>query len=107
MKTQDLKERLEYCQELTSLLQYADERISMRKGFWQQWSEVGSRERMRKVERDIEITERAKQRISDRLSKSLLMLYKDLASLETIYNDCKDTVNSIEGYWYERTTTML
>lgn len=107
MKTEQLNERLDVIKEISYWLDVADERIEMRRGFWEQWSELGSRDKMKKVDHDIEITERAKVRLRQRISRLLFEAYRSLESVDVIYNDCKNTVNEIEGYWYERTTTML
>lgn len=100
MKMQDLRERLEICQELTKLIDYANERIESRNQFAQQWDAVMSFDKLAKVRRDNDTTERAIGRIRQRLSRILMGMYADLTPMDEIYDECNDKVKSIEHQGY-------
>jgi hypothetical protein len=98
MKTKDLKERLEICQDLTSILHTADVRIKSYNEYLE-GKNISPRE-YASTRKQIESAERAKDRIRQRLSKLLMGMYADLTPMDEIYTECNDKVKSIEYHGY-------
>jgi putative component of toxin-antitoxin plasmid stabilization module len=98
MKTKDLKERLEICQDLTSILHTADVRIKSYNEYLE-GKNISPRE-YASTRKQIESAERAKDRIRQRLSKLLMGMYADLTPMDEIYTECNDKVKSIEYQGY-------
>jgi hypothetical protein len=98
MKTKDLKERLDICQDLTSILHTADVRIKSYNEYLE-GKNISPRE-YAITRKQIESAERAKDRIRQRLSKLLMGMYADLTPMDEIYTECNDKVKSIEHHGY-------
>ncbi len=102
----NLEEQLEQLQTLNHLIEEAKHKIAFRNKIWSQFDSL-SDERKQKCKRDNEITERAIERLEERIRVKLFNMYLSLSTASQIHDECRDKFMSINEYYYEQQMRYL
>ena len=96
----NLEQQLEELQTLNHLIEEAKHKIAFRNKIWSQFDSL-SDERKQKCKHDNEITERAIERLEERVRVKLFNMYLSASTVSQIQDECRDKFMSINEYYYD------